>query len=79
MTVQRRDANVLYVSFNARSPAGNCDDCPFRRCCSCAHWVKETRTCLFGGRPPLSAPMTEEDDWCGRWEPRAPRLVASEG
>ncbi len=75
MTVERRDANVLFVSFNARAPAASCADCPLRRCCTCAHWLPETRGCRLGARPDAPPPETGEDDWCGRWEPRELRVV----
>lgn len=75
MTVERRDANVLFVAFNARAPAASCAACPSRRCCTCAHWLPETRRCLLGARPDTPPPATDEDDWCGRWEPRSLRVV----
>jgi hypothetical protein len=31
MTVEHRDANVLFVAFNERAPAESCAECPFRR------------------------------------------------
>jgi hypothetical protein len=78
MTVEHRDANIIFVSFNARPPAATCATCPFRRCCSCAHWLPETRTCMLGAKPE-AAPRTDEDDWCGRWEPRAISLAVENG
>jgi hypothetical protein len=78
MTVERRDANVLFVTFNARAPAETCAECPFRRCCTCAHWLPEQRACLLGARCDMPAPATDEDDWCGRWEPRQLRVVVGQ-
>jgi hypothetical protein len=78
MTVERRDANVLFVAFNERAPAESCAECPFRRCCTCAHWLAEARTCLLGARPDAPAPTTDADDWCGRWEPRSLRVVVGQ-
>lgn len=75
MNIERRDANVLFVSFGARPAAAQCEACPFRRCCSCAHWDKSTRTCGLGARAAM-APTTDEDDWCGRWAARSLELVA---
>ncbi len=78
MTIEHRDANVLFVSFGARPATATCATCPFRRCCTCAHWLEETRTCLLGARDE-AVPRTEENDWCGRWQPRELTLVAGEG
>lgn len=77
MHVEDRDDNVVFVSFNARPAARNCDDCPFRRCCTCAHWDRDVRSCTLGARAG-AAPVTDDDDWCGRWEPRGLELLAVE-
>lgn len=78
MNIQGREDNVVFVTFGTKAPAERCAECPFRRCCSCAHWDKDTRTCLRGANATL-APTTAEDDWCGRWEARALELVAVDG
>lgn len=78
MTVENRESNVVYVDFAARAPAASCATCPFRQCCTCAHWVSETRTCLLGARDD-AAPRTEAADWCGRWEAHSLELVFGEG
>lgn len=77
MSVAGRDGNVLYVSFNARPPASTCENCPFRRCCTCAHWERETQECVLGTHLDAGRPATAEDDWCGRWAPCQPKLVTS--
>lgn len=77
MTIERRDDNVVFVRFSARPPGGSCEDCPFRRCCTCAHWCRASQTCRAGREPAACGPATAPDDWCGVWERRPLEVVGT--
>ncbi len=68
--IEGRNANIVFVRFGDNASTTACDDCPFRRCCTCAHWDCEARVCRACTALSQLMPATAADDWCGEWQPR---------